>query len=204
MCCGGFLEQAGYERQLRKSARENADLLQAKGYKKIITNCPLCYNIFKSYKTLLPNFKMEAEFVLTTILNALRANPRLARGYFSEPVAYYDSCYLARHSELINEPRELLGLLGYKIMELNKNREETLCCGSCGGLTETNPELARRIASDFIKILKREKIRKIVTADARAYRLLTETLLTLNIPESEIQVLEFSDLVCSSLGITPD
>lgn len=201
MCCGGFFDESGYEKQLRKNARENQGKLESKKRKKIITNCPLCYNTLKNYRDLVPNWNIKVEFILVTILNKLRENNKEARNYFSEPVAYYDSCYLARYSGIINEPRELLGLLGYKIIELPKNKEETLCSGACGGLLITNPELANKIALKFLRTLKIKGIKKIVTADSRDYYHLKENLKKLNIYPEELEILEFSDLICDSLGI---
>jgi Fe-S oxidoreductase len=204
VCCGGFFDESGYEKELRKTARDNQEQFSLKKTKKIITNCPLCYNTLKNYRDLLPNWDIQIEFILITILNKIREERDKARNYFSEPVAYYDSCYLARYSGIINEPRELLGLLGYKTIELPKNREETLCSGACGGLSITNPELASKIAIRLIKMLKKRGIKKIVTADPRDYWHLKENLAKLNIPPAELEIFEFSDLICDSLGINKD
>jgi Fe-S oxidoreductase len=204
VCCGGFFDEAGYEKELRKTARENLDRFESKKHKKIITNCPLCYNTLKNYKDLLPNWDIQVEFILMTIINKLRENKEKVRNYFSEPVAYYDSCYLARYSGIINEPRELLELLGYKLVELPKNREETLCSGACGGLTITNPELADKIAVKLLKMIRRRGIKKIVTASPRDYWHLKENLSKLNIPSEEMDIFEFSDLICDSMAINKE
>lgn len=201
ICCGGFLDEAGYEKNLRKSSRDNLEVLRKKGIKKIITNCPLCLNTLKSYREMLPDWDIEVEFILQAILSKLKENPRASKSYFSEPIAYYDSCYLARYSQITEQPRELLMMLGYKLIELPKNREETLCCGSCGNLPATNPELANKIAADFIKMLKRNGIKKVATPDIRAYHHLKEFLKSAGIQEEEIRVLEISDLICGSLNI---
>ncbi len=200
-CCGGFLDEAGYEKQLRKTAKDNREFFANKGFKKIITSCPLCFNTFKNYKDLMPDWSIEPEFITTTILNQLKKRSNLAMKYFSEPVAYYDSCYLSRYLGLTEEPRELLEMLGYTITELPKNREETLCCGSCGNLPKTNPELAKKIAINFIKMLQRKNIKKIITADARAYAHLKENLEAMKLNE-EIKLLEYSEALCEAMGIT--
>lgn len=154
-CCGGFLEEAGYHKELRKIAKANFNLLKEKKIKKIITSCPLCYLTLKKYKELLPNFDIEVEFIISTILNAIREDEKLIKFSFYEPLTYYDSCYLSRHLEFLEQPRELLRLFGYNLGELNYNKEETLCCGSCGLLSETNTELSNKICQNFIKQLKR-------------------------------------------------
>lgn len=205
ICCGGFLDESGYEKQLRKTARENQSVLLEKECKKIITNCPLCYNTFRSYKELLPDWTVEPEFILSTILAKLRESKNPIKNYFSEPVAYYDSCCLARYSNLTEEPRELLKMLGFKIIELPKNKEETMCCGSCGNLPVSNIELADRIAKNFLEVLLKRKIKRIVTADARAYNHLIKNWASIqvekNLDEKTLEILEFSDLLCDSFSI---
>jgi Fe-S oxidoreductase len=199
VCCGGFLEEAGYEKNLRKIARENLSLFKEKGVKKIITSCPLCHNTLKNYKELLPDWDIDIEFILTTALNAIKENENFIKTFANEPIAYYDSCYLARYSSIVEQPREFLIFLGYNLVELPKTKEETLCCGSCGNLPITNPQLANQIAGNFIKMLKRKGIKKIVTADARAYKHLKENLDFFG--TKELEILEFSDIICDALDI---
>lgn len=200
-CCGGFLDEAGYEKDLRFLAKENQEGIFNNGYKKIITSCPICTYSLKNYKTILPNWSIEAEFILLTILNILRQNKELVKNYFADSIVYYDSCYLSRYLNITEEPREILSLLGYKVIELSKNKEETICLGNCGGLSITNSELSEKIAIKFIKMLKKKNIKRFVTADLRDYFFLKELLLKLNIPSDELQILEFSDLICDGLGI---
>jgi Fe-S oxidoreductase len=200
-CCGGFLEESGYEKKLRKLAKENFEKLQDQKTKKIITNCPLCMNTLKSYKELVPNWNINPEFILTTILNKLKEKKEGIRNYFSEPIVYYDSCYLSRYLQITQEPREILQILGYKLVELNKNKEETICSGACGGLPETNSELAEKIAINLIKTLKKQGIKKLVTIDSRDYTHLKKALEKIKISQEELGVYEFSDLLCDSLGV---
>lgn len=198
MCCGGFLEENGYDLQLRKIARENLANLKSSGIKKIITNCPLCLSMFKDYKNLMPDYDIESEYILSLILNALLSKTSAIKHYYYEPICYYDSCYLPRYCNLADSLRELLKLLGYQLVELPKNKEETLCCGSCGNLPLANPELADKIANKMIETLKRKKITRVVTADPRAYIHLSSAALKAG---DEIKIVEVSDLICDALGI---
>ena len=201
VCCGGFMDEAGYEKELHANARKNNEELEGRGFKKIITNCPLCYNTLQTYKKLLPNWNIDSEHIIITILTKLQENKSIIKNFFADRIAYYDSCYLARYSNIIQQPRELLELLGYKIFELPKNREETICSGACGGLLVTNPELANKIARKFIKTMLQRGIKKIVTADPRDYHHIKINLVELKIPTEELEILELSDLICDSLGL---
>lgn len=200
VCCGGFFEENGYDKNLRKIVRENFDFLTKKEVTKIITSCPLCYNLFKSYKNLMPDWNIETSFILSEILNKLKEGGRIKNHYY-ENVAYYDSCYLGRYSNITDEPREILKMIGYRIIELPKNKEETLCCGSCGNLPVTNSHLADKIAINFIQRLKKLKIKKLIVADNRAFQHLNKSLIGLGIKPEDLQILEISDIICDGIGV---
>ncbi len=200
VCCGGILNDAGYEKEVRKNAKEIQSSLIKNKHKKIITNCPLCYNTLNSYKSLLPDWNMETEFIVSSILQKLQDSNYKVNNYFSEPLVYYDSCQLARYSNFIEPPRNLLKLLGFKVLELSRNKEETICCGSCGNLPITNKELAKQICSKFLKSLIKRKIKRIVTADPQAYGLLLEVYQEMK-PLEAIEILELSDIICDALGL---
>jgi Fe-S oxidoreductase len=201
ICCGGFLDQAGYDRELRKLAKKNQNVLLNKGCKKIITNCPLCYDTLKKYGDILPDWNIRSEFIVSTILAALRDPKNAIKKYLGDSVAYYDSCCLARYSEFTEPPRELIGLLGFNLIELPKNREESLCCGSCGNLQVANNELAGKIAKNFLEKLIKKGIKRVVTADPMAYNHLRKSIISLQIDEKTLELIELSELVCDSLGI---
>lgn len=199
-CCGGFLDEAGYEKQFRKISRELKDKMKEQGVKKIITNCPMCFKIFsKDYKEMMPDWDIETEFILTTIFNKLVDNQDLIKFQIYEHVLYIDSCYLGRYCNMYSTPRELLFLLGYDIIELDKNKEEGLCDGSCGGLKHTNSELADKITEEMIKKIKLKKMNKVVVADMRIYKNIKEKLESIG--EKDIEIIEISELIKESMKL---
>lgn len=98
-CCGSIIKDSGYEKQFRKLARKNSSILSEKSIKKIILSDPKCFLSFsKSYKENLPDWNIESEFILETILKKLLENPKLIKNTFLEQITYYDS----RSSHSIN------------------------------------------------------------------------------------------------------
>lgn len=203
-CCGGFLEEGGYEKEFRKIAKTNLNLFEENGTKKILTNCPLCYYTLNKYKDLIPNSDIIVEFVLNPIFQSLRENEKLVKNSFFEKIIYYDSCYLSRYLDFMELPRELLKLFGYEPIELKHNKKETLCCGSCGGLMHNDSDLADDIALIFIKKVLKLNVKKIVTADPRAYWHMKKNIQELGISQDRLQLMEFSEVICEALGLTKE
>jgi len=199
LCCGGCLIESGYEKNARKLARENMSLLTGKKTKRIITNCPLCLQTFsQEYKKMLPDWNIKSEFIYSIMLEKLKGDNNLVKYFSNEKVIYYDSCYLGRHLNIHKAPREILKLLGYNIVEMHFSKGETLCCGSCGQLDITNPELSKKIAINFIHHIQNNNVKKIITADPRAYWHLKKII---DSEKLSIQLIEFSDIVCDALDI---
>ncbi|MCL0102847.1 (Fe-S)-binding protein, partial [Dehalococcoidia bacterium] len=49
-------------------------------------------------------------------------------------VAYSDPCYLGRHNEIYDPPRDVLkSIPGLELMELPDSHEQAICCGGGGG-----------------------------------------------------------------------
>jgi len=197
-CCGAILEEAGYEKQARKLAKENHELLVTKGVIRVITSCPNCFRMFsQNYKDMMPNWEIKTQFILEPILEALKNKNTKLGTYFNEPAVYYGSCYLSRYSNFYDIPREILKLIGFHLVEIQNNHDESLCCGSCGNLPLIDSELSKKIAKDFISDLKRQKVKKVITADSRAFKHLLSNITK----EDGIEVFEFSEVLCEALGI---
>ena len=61
-------------------------------------------------------------------------------------VTYHDPCHLGRHSGEFDAPREVIKSFS-NLIEMENIRENSLCCGSGGGVKSAFPEIANLIAS---------------------------------------------------------
>ncbi|MFN3534652.1 MAG: (Fe-S)-binding protein, partial [Desulfatiglandales bacterium] len=141
-CCGESIRKMGAEELFMKTAEKNIDLYRSKGVKKIITTSPHCYYTFrKEYPELGADFEV---YHYTQIIGGLFSEGKIdLKNRISKKVTYHDPCYLGRHSEVYEIPREILGRLSDgNLYEMKRGKKESLCCGGGGGRLwmETKPE----------------------------------------------------------------
>jgi Fe-S oxidoreductase len=115
------------------------------GVTKIVANCPHCFNTLANEY---PDFGGHYEVVHhTELLSRLMAEGRLevprpsSEGGLS--ITYHDSCYLARHNDVLAAPRDLVAAVGTPI-EMERSGKSTFCCGA-GGAHMWMEERARPI-----------------------------------------------------------
>lgn len=194
VCCGSPTKSAGYFQNFETLAKKNFKLFKDHGIKKIITNCPACLNIFKrKYPEVLSEFDVEVEHVTQTISEAIK-NGRLKLKKISKPkkLTYHDPCHLGRYCGVYEEPREILKVLGYEVVDMEFNRENAFCCGGGGGLKSNYPELSEEIVEERIKQAIKTKTNLLVTCCPMCYVCLKEAAEKNN---SRMKVQELSELI---------
>jgi Fe-S oxidoreductase len=197
LCSGIEIFEAGYEQEARKQARKVLSILQENNIKSILTTDPKCYKSFtQNYPEFLPDWQIETINIWQLILSKLKTKYHLIKNKPMETITFHDSCYLGRHSKIYNEPRQILEAIGYQIEELDNNKEECFCCGSCGNLPITNPDLANKIAKEKISQVKRIGIKKLVVTNFDNYNLLKK-----NSKDSGIEILELSEVLAKALDL---
>lgn len=132
-CTGDSARRLGNEYLFQMLAQQNIDTFDNYGVTKIITQCPHCLNALKNdYKALGKNYEVihHAEF-LAELVDQGKLSPSKAS---NANIAYHDSCYLGRHNDIYEAPRDVIKAIpGVRLEEFPRNKNEGMCCGAGGG-----------------------------------------------------------------------
>ena len=148
-CTGDPARRAGNEFLYQILSRENIETLQetfgSRGVKKVVVTCPHCFTtIGRDYKQ--QGFELQMVHhtqLLNTLIKEgkLKTSPHKA----DKKLTYHDPCYLGRHNQIYQPPRELLESTGVEVTEMPRNQERSFCCGAGGGRMWMEEKLGTRI-----------------------------------------------------------
>ncbi len=129
-CTGDPARRIGNEYVFQALAEQNVATLEEAGITKIVTGCPHCFNTLANEY---PDFGGRYEVLhhsqlLASLVREGRLYPAHDGG---RSITYHDSCYLARHNDVLATPRELVAAVGAPV-EMKRAGKQTFCCGAGG------------------------------------------------------------------------
>ncbi|MPY65481.1 4Fe-4S dicluster domain-containing protein [Deinococcus sp. SDU3-2] len=145
-CTGDSARRAGNEFLYQQLAAENVETLNSVRPKLIVATCPHCMNaIGHEYKQLGGHYQTIHH---TEYLETLVAAGKLPLAQLQEHVTYHDPCYLGRHNGVYDAPRQLITQMAGQVLELERSREGSFCCGAGGAQFWKEEEEGRERVSD--------------------------------------------------------
>jgi Fe-S oxidoreductase len=128
-CTGDPARRMGNEYVFQSFAEQNVVTLNEAGVHRVVASCPHCYNTLANEY---PDFGGRYDVVHhSELLADLVREGRLSPTQGEQTITYHDSCYLARHNDVLSAPRELVSRIG-KPLEMARSGRRTFCCGAGG------------------------------------------------------------------------
>jgi len=155
-CTGDPARRMGNEYLFQMQAEQNIETLNNYGIQKILTLCPHCFNTMKNEYPQLGG-RFEVVHYTEFVAGLIREGKIKPVGSVFTTLAYHDSCYLGRHNDIYDAPREIAAAIpGVKIIEMadGASRENSFCCGAGGGqmwMEEEGTRVNHLRADQFLK-----------------------------------------------------
>ena len=146
-CSGDPARRAGNEYLYQMLAQANIERLQAYTPKRIVANCPHCFNTLKNeYPQLGGTFSVvhHSEFIQELISSGRLKVP--AGTLDNGKMAYHDPCYLGRYNEVYDAPRSVMDSVSGGYVELPRCRDRGFCCGAGGARAFMEEKRGTRIS----------------------------------------------------------
>ena len=140
-CSGDPVRRLGNDLLFQQLAVSNLQTLNSSKTKKIISICPHCVRTiqedWKEFGTP-PEVEHHSEFLA-------RFASRLPSVQDQKKTVFHDPCYLGRYRNVYDEPRQVAALAG-ELVEAQRSRERSFCCGAGGGLAFLGEETGERVS----------------------------------------------------------
>ena len=193
-CCGESIRKTGDESVFKRLATDNIKTFIDNGVKKILVSSPHCYHTLKNEY---PEFMVHFEVIhITQYLSELIDAGRLELvGEYRKKVTYHDPCYLGRHNDIYDEPREVLKKIpGLDLVEMAESRENSLCCGGGGGRIWMETLKSERFSD--LRVAQAQDVGAQIMATSCPYCITNfeESRLSLE-PEDDVEIKDIAEII---------
>jgi Fe-S oxidoreductase/nitrate reductase gamma subunit len=192
-CTGDSARRSGNEYIFQMLATQNIETLNGMGVKKVITQCPHCFNtLANEYPQLGGHYEVlhHSQFLESLIADGTLD---MTGARLDERVVYHDSCYLGRHNDVYLAPRKVIGSLGgIQIVEAAKNGTTGMCCGAGGARMWMEESIGKKVNDERSEQLLATGASRIATACPFCYIMIDDGVKAQGVEEDQVKVADIA------------
>jgi Fe-S oxidoreductase len=201
-CTGDSARRSGNEFLFAQLAGQNVETINTvmgEHKRRIVATCPHCLHTIKNeYGDFGGNYEVIHHTQLIAELQAagkLKLDPAKQAG---AQVAFHDPCYLGRHNQIFDAPRQALQAAGAEVTELTRNRSGSFCCGAGGAQMWKEEEAgSQRVSNNRFAEAQATGRDTLAVGCPFCMIMLTEAA---NTAKSEMKVRDVAEIVADSLA----
>jgi len=193
MCTGDPARRSGNEYLFQMLAMPNVEMLNGMGVRKIITQCPHCFNTLKNeYPQLGGNYEVvHHSQLLESLIEAGQLDVSMAT--LEERITYHDSCYLGRHNDVYLAPRNVVASIkGIEVVEMPRNGTKGMCCGAGGARMWMEESIGTKVNDERAREAISTGASRVATACPFCYIMLDDGVKAAGVEETEVRVADIS------------
>jgi Fe-S oxidoreductase len=165
-CCGGRAYEIGQVGEFTKYAEHNIEAYNNAGVGTVVVSCA---DGLSHLKLLYPRLDIKMNFEVLHLVEYLDRLIQEGRIKFTRKVpmrvTYHDPCHLGRYAGIYDAPRDILRRIpGLELVEMERSREHSWCCGAGGGVKQAYPEFSLWAAEERIREAKGTGAAALVTS----------------------------------------
>nr|MBA2498062.1 (Fe-S)-binding protein [Acidimicrobiia bacterium] len=197
---GDPARRSGNEYIFQMLAMQNVEIMNGMGVKKIITQCPHCFNtLLNEYPQLGGRYEVLHH---SQFLESLIADGRIdmTDANLDERIVFHDACYLGRHNDVYLSPRKVLGSIGgVEVVEAGRNGVKGMCCGAGGARMWMEESVGTKVNDARARELVDTGASRVATACPFCYIMMDDGVKAAGKEEGEVKVADIAMHVLEAL-----
>lgn len=194
-CCGHDMLWNGRQETFKKLAAKNLELIRGSGARQVVFSCPEGYYTFKHHY---PEFFGELGFEVLHfyhLVEKMLNDGALKISNGAGTYTFHDPCRLGRMAKIYDGPRNILRKLpGARFVEMERNRENAVCCGTSGWANCSAG--SKQIQVERLREAQNTGAQTLVTACPKCQIHLT---CALNNMDMDLQIRDLTTLIAESM-----
>jgi Fe-S oxidoreductase len=163
------------------------------GVRKIITQCPHCFNtLANEYPQLGGHYEViHHSQLLEHLIDSGKLD--VSSATLDERITYHDSCYLGRHNDVYMAPRNVVSSIkGVEVVEMQRNGTKGMCCGAGGARMWMEESIGTKVNDERAEEAISTGASRVATACPFCYIMLDDGVKGAGKEENEVKVADIS------------